>query len=761
MSDATRPDDCIFQISAVAFRRGDLKKNCEKILITIGEPDRKIMEESNIKTITVDNERQLLNRFIDVIEDCNPQVIIGYNILGFDINYILTRLRYYDMRRFTIGIGCLHEVASQIEDINWSSSAYGSQEFKFIDAKGRLFIDLLPIVKRTYKLNTYKLGVVAEKFLGHTKDPLKPSGIFKCYRIGIKNKSTRGTPKGKQALAICGKYCVQDAFVTAELFSVMNIWVGLCEEASVLNVPISYLFLKGQQIRMFSQIYKLSLDRNMLVQENVMQGSSTKYAGAIVLDPIPGVYHNVVPFDFTSLYPTAMVSNNISYDTLVHPKNDKVDDKDCHIVEWSDHINCEHDLIKKDKKVATVCKKYKFKWYKHKQGIVCHLLDSLLSQRQSIKKQIKKLKKKLNDKQTPNSELEKIKTMLIILDKRQWSFKISANSVYGAMGATKGYLPFLPGAMCTTACGRKYLTRAVKLMKDTYNANIIYGDTDSTMVIFPDIKTTQELWDHCIKIEEELVKFFPSPMQLAFERKIYKVFFILSKKRYATKVCYRDGVPESELSSKGILLSRRDNSLFTRNFYGKIINHIMDGASLLFTQNIILELIEELFTRKDVSIKQYIITQSVNSIDKYKTKHLPVNDEKEVKRLFALKKCSDPETYKIRCLPAHVQLAIEMRKCRGQRVDPGTRLEYVSTTRGGPKGKKWEKIEDPNYMGKYHNIYKISPLFYLETLVVSVDQLLSTAFKTNHFMLTLHKLHIQKNLINSEIKRLFTPIELE
>ena len=90
--------------------------------------------------------------------------------------------------------------------IKWSSSAYKNQEFQYLDAYGRLFIDLLPLIRRDYKLNKYNLKTVSTFFLGETKDPLSPQGIFKCYRIAFQGTNKK---KGARALGVVGKYCIQ------------------------------------------------------------------------------------------------------------------------------------------------------------------------------------------------------------------------------------------------------------------------------------------------------------------------------------------------------------------------------------------------------------------------------------------------------------------------------------------------------------------------------------------------------------------------
>ena len=64
------------------------------------------------------------------------------------------------------------------------------------------------------------------------------------------------------------------------------------------------------------------------------------------------------------------------------------------------------------------------------------------------------------------------------------------------------------------------------------NGKLIYGDTDSCYIHFPNLKTSEECWDYALKVEEVVSKIFPRPMKLEFEEAIYWKFFILSKKRY-------------------------------------------------------------------------------------------------------------------------------------------------------------------------------------------------------------------------------------
>ena len=86
---------------------------------------------------------------------------------------------------------------------------------------------------------------------------------------------------------------------------------------------------------------------------------------------------------------------------------------------------------------------------------------------------------RLKTEELDKDEQESIKTKITVLNKRQLAYKVSANSMYGAMGVRRGYLPFLPGAMCTTAKGRQSIEKAANEIQKNHKGTLIYGDTDS------------------------------------------------------------------------------------------------------------------------------------------------------------------------------------------------------------------------------------------------------------------------------------------
>ena len=316
--------------------------------------------------------------------------------------------------------------------------------------------------------------------------------------------------------------------------------------------------------------------------------------------------------------------------------------------------------------------------------------------------------------------------------------------MYGAMGVTRGYLPFMPGAMCTTAMGRKNIKIVAQTIPEKFGGKLIYGDTDSNYIVFPHLKTAEENWDHAVYVAEEVTKMFPAPISLEFEMHIYWRFFILTKKRYMYKMCKRNGIVDEKIGKKGVLLARRDNSMFIRDAYETLIMKVFNKENREDILYYIIDIIDKLCSHF-YSYKDFIVTKAVsnhgggqvvpfiNEKGKKKGKMgdytvpLLSTDEKEKTRQFKLKECTNAKDYYIHCLPAVVQLAERMRQ-RGQRVDTGTRLEYVISSQGGHKAKQYIKVEDAIYFGNHSSVLKLDYMYYLKLMANPFDDVLNVMY---------------------------------
>lgn len=764
MPDAEKPEDVIFQISLVGTRD---QKDFKSYLLSLGRPNRSVVGKNVILKI-YPSEKELLLGFTQILRDENPNVVIGYNIFGFDMMYMIARSKFLGIMPFFDQMGARirdrngQPVHSPEKTINWSSSAYSHQNFMFLDTEGRLFVDLLPVVRRDYKFENYRLKTISEHFIGETKDPIKPKDIFEGYRL-----STCGDDS---LLSRVGKYCVQDSRLVLLLFEKLQLWIGLTEMAKTCRVPVLTLYTQGQQIKVFSQLYYLCTHDKIVVQspnslgknKSLLEGAD-HYSGAYVFPPDPGVYDWVIPFDFTSLYPSCIIAYNIDFSTLV--TDPSIPNEKCHLIEWWDHIGCEHDTtVHATKPKQIVCQQFSYRFLKEPTGVIPQLLKDLLSARSSTKKQMKEVGKMIKQSGIDENEKRSLDTLYNVYDKRQLAYKVSANSMYGAMGVKRGYLPFLPGAMCTTAMGRYSIQKAADHVQTRYNGRIVYGDTDSIYCHFP-LPTqsgfAMKLWEYAKRIETELLDIFPRPMQLAFEEKIYKKFLILTKKRYMALTCDQQGNDDHKLTIRGVLLARRDNPKWVRNIYEKVVRSIMSNATYDNLVSYLNDEILHLFRNyMSISFKQFIVSKTLGK--DYAIRDLPTDEVKRKKRLADLgineKNPNWEDEYRLKAQPAHAQLATRM-KNRGSMVEPGSRIEYVLVQHPETNPKLSERIEDPSYVLDHSDLIKIDPIYYAQNLINPVDQTLEVCFKKKRVVENMIGVHLRFKMLLTELTWHFHPYE--
>jgi DNA polymerase elongation subunit (family B) len=790
MPDPDLPQDEVFQIGCTIRTIGG---KIIKYILTLKECD----EIEDVIVIKCKSERILLTDFAKLIRQHDPDLIIGYNIYGFDYQYIIKRAELRKCVNDFMQQSSINGRVCQKGKIEWESSAFGIQEMTFVDADGRLVFDMLPYMKRSFKLANYRLETVCDEFLKTNKDPLKYRDIFECYEKG----------DGK-SLSMCGKYCVQDSYVVYLLFEKLHVWYDITESANTNQVPMFYLYAKGQQIKMYSQVFAYCYHNNIVM--NVPRDLlAERYTGATVLNPIPGIYKNIIPFDFASLYPSIIMAYNIDYTTYI--SNGQVADEDCDIMRWEEHNACSHDPKMKPikrKKDATdedekkyqvreekreqkkICKEFHHKFAKASKvgkGVIPTIIETLLTARKQVRKKLEivshkyklislYLDKQLNDEQ--NKELEENKNLsdiykLIkedtdqsiqklkqmkqeldvqnsVLDKRQISYKVNANSMYGALGAAKGYLPFVNGAMTITYIGRISIEKAVNYIRTNWDdALVVYGDTDSCFINFKRFENHtpdrfDDIWKFAENVVDKIKQIFPAPMKLEFEGKIYATYFILSKKRYIAQPCDINGVMDKNLYKKGVVLQRRDNCKFLKDIYEHTLWNILNNAEKLRFEDVDI---------KDI-MRHPVVSQTINEIidyvnDLFKLKYAPKD--------FVITKGLNRVDYIGKRKPAHASLADKLGK-RGITVPVNTRLEYVLINLDKKDKLQEDIIEEFGYFKEHKDVLRIDYFYYLEHQVMKpIDEILSVAFKIPKFMDSHVKLRLNKQMIQKQMKTLFRP----
>jgi DNA polymerase delta subunit 1 len=660
------------------------------------------------------SERELLLGWSKFIMDINPDVIIGYNSLSFDDKYITKRTEICQCWPKFSKMGRLLNVRATTGERKWSSSAYGEQMFSYIDIPGRLHVDMYPVIFKDFPtLMSYTLDYVSEQFLGEHKVNLPAKEMIKSWH--------RGTLDEIKDIVI---YCNQDTLLPLKLMQKMNSWIGLVEMANVVMVQIFDLVTRGQQIRVFSQVYTVCYDLNVVCTEKWADykpsDAEKEFVGATVQNPQTGYHEFVITFDFKSLYPTTIIAFNICFSTFVavgeNPPLSQI-----HVINVPSHQGCEHDhAIRKTKVKKVICKEETYRFYRAeiKKGIVPMLLENLLSARANTNSQKKILEAKIkNGKDMNNLEIKETKLLINVLDKRQNGFKISANSMYGGFGSDYSLTPFYPGAAATTAMGRKKIQEAIDFSKEYRNDFfLVYGDTDSCMIKFTNITDLEE----CFKIGEDLEHkvnaIFPKPMYLEME-KIYSKYFLLSKKRYVGYIVNKKG-EQISVDKKGVVIKRRDNCAYLRDIYNVLIEKVMAKEQQWKIFEFIQQKIDLLLLGR-VELKDLIITKSIK--ENYKTLNLP-----------------------------HLVVSKKMIE-RGKYVTAGTRIQYIFVITDNANDPQYVKAEDPDYYLANQDTLQIDYMYYLEKqLIKPIDEVLFIKFNKKNILANFYKLYKKNNIKNAK-----------
>jgi DNA polymerase elongation subunit (family B) len=449
--------------------------------------------------ISCKTEKDLLLKWKLEMMNINPDIIIGYNIWGFDMEYIWNRAKEENViKQFASGFGRTVSREISLIEQKLSSSALGDNTLKLFDMDGIVTIDLFKVMQRDHKLDSYKLDNVASIFIGSKKDDLKPKEIFEKFKG---NSTDR---------CVIAKYCIQDCLLVNKLLHKLKIIENNSGMGNVCLVPLNYLFKRGQGIKIYSLITNECMKRNFVipVKKYVINDIDIDgYEGAIVLEPKEGIYLDepIVVFDYGSLYPSSMISRNLSHDTYV--LNDKYLSIDDPNVEF---IKVNYDLYEGlgDKKHKVGIKECTFAKYKDgRKGIIPDILSLLLEQRKNTRNKIEHstvIKKdgseiigiihENNENEinitTPDKIKYKIKKIDIanisdtynkfekdVFDALQAAYKVTANSLYGQIGARTSPIYLKEIAACTTATGREMIMLAKEYVETNYNADVIYGDS--------------------------------------------------------------------------------------------------------------------------------------------------------------------------------------------------------------------------------------------------------------------------------------------
>jgi len=525
--------------------------------------------------LTFDEEKDLMLAFQNYIKELDPDVLTGYNSVNFDTWYLVERSRALGIYETFSHLGRNLSEKTRIETKTFTSRAYGSRDTRRGNISGRWQKDVLEIVRREKKLDSYTLNNVAGDVLGRYKDEVHHT-MIKVLQDG-----------SEQDLTILAHYCAIDCILPKEISAKLMHMPNYTEMSRVTCTPLDFLIEKGQQIKVVSQMAVCVQDKGFVIDTPIKTGTSSAsssspnkkkkkkttatekhnkhqdshdepqdspssdstFSGATVIEPVTGIYFDpIVTLDFASLYPSIMIAFNLCYVTFL------VGVAACEFMKNNPGMYEKTPLTRKDPKTGQDDPNYAACFVKRRNmtGILPLILTNLLSARKTAQSELKQ---------------EKDPFKKAVLDGRQLALKISANSVFGFTGATIGHLPCLEISGSVTAYGRNMIEQSRSFVEREYGAQVIYGDTDSVMINYGPITVEKafELGKESAKrITEEMVKGDKdNPINLAFE-KVYYPYLLIAKKRYAGRKWMNTSKPLPGVDKKGLEAARRDGLSIVR-----------------------------------------------------------------------------------------------------------------------------------------------------------------------------------------------------
>uniref|UniRef100_A0A671T8K0 DNA polymerase n=1 Tax=Sinocyclocheilus anshuiensis TaxID=1608454 RepID=A0A671T8K0_9TELE len=588
----SKPNDCIFPYD---FKDAVRKKNG-------------IVEIAG-------TERTLLGFFLAKMHKIDPDVLVGHDIFGFDLEVLLQRINVCKVPHWS-KIGRLRRA-------NMPKLGGRSGFAEKSATCGRLVCDVEISAKELIRCKSYHLTELAAQ-------------ILKTERVVVPPENIRNFYSDSPHLLYLLELTWMDAKLILQIMCELNVLPLALQITNIAGNVMSRTLMGGRSERNEYLLLHAFHEKNFIVpdkqffkkpqqdlDENIDsgKGKSNKtrkkaaYAGGLVLDPKVGFYDKfILLLDFNSLYPSIIQEFNICFTTVergatnAHKKTEEDDDE---IPELPDQSL--------------------------EMGILPKEIRKLVERRRQVKHLMKQAD--LN----PDVYLQ--------YDIRQKALKLTANSMYGCLGFSFSRFYAKPLAALVTHKGREILMHT-KEMVQRMNLEVIYGDTDSIM-INTNSTNLEEVFKLGNKVKSEVNKLYKL-LEIDIDG-VFKSLLLLKKKKYAALMVepQGDGKYTTKQELKGLDIVRRDWCDLAKECGNYVIGQILSDQN----RDTIVE-----------NIQKHLIEVG----EKVANGSIPLN-------MFEIHKSltKDPQDYPDKKSLPHVHVALWINSQGGKKVKAGDTVSYV------------------------------------------------------------------------------------
>ncbi|XP_059380720.1 DNA polymerase alpha catalytic subunit [Carassius carassius] len=590
----SKPNDCIFPYD---FKDAVRKKNG-------------IVEIAG-------TERTLLGFFLAKMHKIDPDVIVGHDIFGFDLEVLLQRINVCKVPHWS-KIGRLRRA-------NMPKLGGRSGFAEKSATCGRLVCDVEISAKELIRCKSYHLTELAAQ-------------ILKTERVVVPPENIRNFYSDSPHLLYLLELTWMDAKLILQIMCELNVLPLALQITNIAGNVMSRTLMGGRSERNEYLLLHAFHEKNFIVPDKQFfkkpqqdmgededidsgKGKSNKtrkkaaYAGGLVLDPKVGFYDKfILLLDFNSLYPSIIQEFNICFTTVERGATNarkKTEEDDDEIPELPDQSL--------------------------EMGILPKEIRKLVERRRQVKLLMKQAD--LN----PDVYLQ--------YDIRQKALKLTANSMYGCLGFSFSRFYAKPLAALVTHKGREILMHTKELVQ-RMNLEVIYGDTDSIM-INTNSTNLEEVFKLGNKVKSEVNKLYKL-LEIDIDG-VFKSLLLLKKKKYAALMVepQGDGKYTTKQELKGLDIVRRDWCDLAKECGNYVIGQILSDQN----RDTIVENIQKHLIEVGEKVANGTIPLNMFEIHKSLTK--------------------DPQDYPDKKSLPHVHVALWINSQGGKKIKAGDTVSYV------------------------------------------------------------------------------------
>ncbi|XP_052105058.1 DNA polymerase alpha catalytic subunit-like [Mytilus californianus] len=631
----TKPNDCIFPY--------DFRDKSQK--------------ENNMKIEQFPSERPLLGFLLAKIHKIDPDVIVGHDIYGFDLDVLLHRINVNKIPHWS-KIGRLKRTKMP------KLSGHPGMKSGYTDKTstcGRLACDVMISARELLRCRSYDLTELTNQILHQKRKEIEYEEIRNMYLTS-------------QHLLKLIELTLLDSTYILRIMYELNVIPLALQITNICGNVMTRTLMGGRSERNEYLLLHAFTEKNFIVPDKEykkkqimndghddedLDGTRTQktqgkrkpaYAGGLVLEPKKGFYDKfILLLDFNSLYPSIIQEYNICFTTVNREAvNKSINSEEGELVEVPD------------------------------SGLEPGILPTEIRKLVESRRQVKQLMKgEINQEQ------------YIQYDIRQKALKLTANSMYGCLGFTYSRFYAKPLAALITGKGREILMKT----KDTVqamNLDVIYGDTDSIM-INTNCTEYEQVFKIGNRVKTEINKLYRL-LEIDIDY-VFKSMLLLKKKKYAALSIKKlpDGSLKEEKEMKGLDIVRRDWCDLAKEAGEFVVGQILSGENReLIVETIHSKLIEvgEKVKNNDIPVELYYISKQLTK---------------------------NPEDYPDKKSLPHVQVAMRFNSKGGRKMKAGDTVAYVVCEDGSTLPAS-QRAYHPDELAKSETL-KIDTKYYLSNQV--------------------------------------------